>query len=146
MSCGRAELSGRVLRVGVRLPDAPGRIGDYLADSTALEAGGADSIWLDISTEASIEPWILLGSSAAVPRRVRLGIRVGPAAGLPATVDKLMRLSGGRVVVGARYGRKRIEGEGERRPFSSSTSAPVSRSASPFGKPDQPQPKHRTAH
>jgi hypothetical protein len=31
MSCGRAELSGRVLRVGVRLPDAPGRIGDYLA-------------------------------------------------------------------------------------------------------------------
>jgi Luciferase-like monooxygenase len=95
-----------VLRVGVRLPDAPGRIGDYLADVTALEAAGADSIWLDTSTEASVEPWILLGAIAAVTHRVRLGIRVGPAAGLPTTVDKLMRLSGGRVVVGVRSGRE----------------------------------------
>jgi hypothetical protein len=95
-----------VLRVGVRLPDAPGRIGDYLADVTALEAAGADSIWLDTSTEASIEPWILLGAIAAVTHRVRLGIRVGSEAGLPVTVNTLMRLSGGRVVLGTRPGRE----------------------------------------
>jgi Luciferase-like monooxygenase len=95
-----------MLRVAVKLPAATGRIGDYLADVTALEAAGADSIWLDTSTEASIEPWILLGAIAAVTHRVRLGIRVGSAAGLPATVDTLMRLSGGRVVVGTRPGRE----------------------------------------
>jgi len=45
-----------VLRVAVRLPIAAGRIGDYLADVTALEAAGADSIWLDARTAASSSP------------------------------------------------------------------------------------------
>jgi alkanesulfonate monooxygenase SsuD/methylene tetrahydromethanopterin reductase-like flavin-dependent oxidoreductase (luciferase family) len=95
-----------MFRVAVNLRDAPGRIGDYLADVTALEAAGTDSIWLDTSTEASIEPWILLGAIAAVTHRVRLGIRVGSAVGLPVTVDTLTRLSDGRVVLGLRPGRE----------------------------------------
>lgn len=95
-----------MLRVGVRLPAAPGQIGDYLADVTALEAAGADSIWLDTSTEASIEPWILLGAIAAITHRVRLGTSIGSAAGWQAAVDTLVRLSVGRVVVGMRPGRE----------------------------------------
>lgn len=93
-----------MIRVAVKLPDASGRIGDYLADVSALEAAGADSIWLDTRMEASIEPWILLGAIAAVTHRVRLGIRVGSAATWPAAVDTLVRLSGGRVVIGTQHG------------------------------------------
>jgi alkanesulfonate monooxygenase SsuD/methylene tetrahydromethanopterin reductase-like flavin-dependent oxidoreductase (luciferase family) len=93
-----------MLRVAVKLPAATGRIGDYLADVIALEAAGADSIWIDAGTEASTEPWILLGAIAAVTHRVRLGMSVDSAAGWPAAVDTLGRLSGGRVVVGMRPG------------------------------------------
>jgi hypothetical protein len=93
-----------MLRVAVKLPDASGRIGDYLADVTALEAAGAHAIWLDARNQESVEPWILAGAIAAVTHRVRLGISIGSAAGWPAAVDTLGRLSGGRVVVGMRPG------------------------------------------
>jgi hypothetical protein len=93
-----------MLRVAVKLPAATRRIGDYLADVIALEAAGADSIWIDASSEASTEPWILLGAIAAVTHRVRLGISVDSATGWPAAVDTLGRLSGGRVVIGMRPG------------------------------------------
>jgi hypothetical protein len=95
-----------VLRVAVKLPSAPGRIGDYLADVTALEAAGADSIWLDATNDESIEAWIHLGAIAAVTHRVRLGMTLGDAAGWPAAVDILGRLSSGRVVVGMPPGRE----------------------------------------
>ncbi len=95
-----------MLPVAVKLSAASGRLGDYLADVTALEAAGAHAIWLDARTEASTEPWILLGAMAAVTYRVRLGINVGSAAGWPAAVDTLGRLSGGRVVVGVPPGRE----------------------------------------
>ena len=95
-----------MLRVAVKLPAAPGRIGDYLADVTALEAAGADSIWLDARNDASTEAWIHLGAIAAVTHRVQLGVTVGPAAGLMAAVDTLGRLSSGRVVVGMPPGRE----------------------------------------
>jgi hypothetical protein len=95
-----------VLRVAVRLPAAPGRIGDYLADVTALEAAGADSIWLDATDEDSTEPWIHLGAIAAVTHRVRLGVTLGPQGGRSAAVDLLGRLTSGRVVVGMPPGRE----------------------------------------
>ncbi|HEV2030349.1 MAG TPA: hypothetical protein VGS16_17755 [Candidatus Dormibacteraeota bacterium] len=44
-----------MLRVAV-LPAATGRIGDYLADVIALEAAGADSIWIDAGTQALPNP------------------------------------------------------------------------------------------
>ena len=89
-----------MLRVAVKLAVAPGRIGDYLADVTALEAAGADSIWLDATNEASTEAWIHLGAIAAVTHRVRLGVTVDPTGGWPSGVDVLERLTSGRVVVG----------------------------------------------
>ena len=93
-----------MLRIAVKLPAAGGRIGDYLADVTALEAAGADSIWLDAwtgtSIEAATEGWIHLGAIAAVTHRVRLGMILDSGAGWPAAVDALERLTSGRVVVG----------------------------------------------
>lgn len=94
-----------MLRVGVKLPAATGRIGDYVADVSALEAAGADAIWLDATTPASPEPWILLGAISAVTHRVRLGAMVDSGAEWPPAVDCLTRLSGGRVVVGVPPGR-----------------------------------------
>jgi hypothetical protein len=88
-----------VLKVGVKLPEATGRIGDYLADVTALEAAGADSIWLDAGAANDIEPWILLGAIAAVTYRMRLGVKGGSEAQYLAALDTLQRLSGGRMVV-----------------------------------------------
>ncbi len=95
-----------MLRVAVRLPAPEGRIGDYLADVTALEAAGADSIWPETSTGPSPEPWILLGAIAAVTHRVRLGLSAGSEASWPDTIATLGRLSSGRVVVGVRPGRE----------------------------------------
>src|SRR5258708_17194535 len=95
-----------MLRVAVRLPAPEGRIGDYLADVTALEAAGADSIWPETSTGPSPEPWILLGAIAAVTHRVRLGLSAGSDASSLDTVATLRRLSSGRVGVGVRPGRE----------------------------------------
>jgi len=101
-----------MLRVGVKLPAATGRIGDYVAEVSALEAAGADSIWLDAMTRPSPEPWILLGAMAAVTHRVRLGTMVDSGVEWLSAVDSLQRLSGGRVVVGIPPGsdlKQRIE-------------------------------------
>jgi alkanesulfonate monooxygenase SsuD/methylene tetrahydromethanopterin reductase-like flavin-dependent oxidoreductase (luciferase family) len=102
-----------MLRFGVKLPAAAGRMGDYLADVTALEAAGADSIWLDDKEMSSdvaipelpIDTWIVYGAMVAVTHRVRLGLTLGSSSAWPpvlfaAGVAALGRLSGGRVVVG----------------------------------------------
>jgi len=94
-----------MLRVAVKLPAPAGRIGDYLADVTALEAAGADSIWPESGLGSSTEPWILLGAVAAVTHRVRLGLSAGSEAGWLDAVANLGRLTSGRVVVGVRPGR-----------------------------------------
>lgn len=101
-----SSYSDRMLRVGVKLPAATGRIGDYVAEVSALEAAGADSIWLDATTPASTEPWILLGAISAVTHRVRLGTMVDAGAEWLPAVRSLGRLSGGRVVVGIPPGRE----------------------------------------
>ncbi|HEV2032846.1 MAG TPA: LLM class flavin-dependent oxidoreductase [Candidatus Dormibacteraeota bacterium] len=101
-----------MLRVGVKLPAATGRVGDYVAEVSALEAAGADSIWPEIAAPASPEPWILLGAISAVTHRVRLGTMIDSGAAWPLAVDSLARLSGGRVIVGMASGgdlEKRIE-------------------------------------
>lgn len=95
-----------MLRVAVKLPPALGRIGDYVADVTALEASGADSIWIDASGASSTEPWILLGAIAAVTHRARIGIILGSVDRWPDAVDILGRLGGGRVAVSVSPGRE----------------------------------------
>lgn len=95
-----------MLRVAVRLPATIDDIGEYLADVTALEAAGADTIWVD---DTALDPWTVLGALAAVTHRVRLGCRITSTAPWPSTtlgprVTTLQKLSRGRIVVGLPLG------------------------------------------
>ena len=90
-----------MLRVAVKLPAAVDDVGDFFADVTALEAAGADTIWLD---DTALEPWVMLGAMAAVTHRAQLGClltsRWGANSRLRPAVVAVQKLSRGRVVVG----------------------------------------------
>jgi alkanesulfonate monooxygenase SsuD/methylene tetrahydromethanopterin reductase-like flavin-dependent oxidoreductase (luciferase family) len=80
---------------------------------TALEAAGADSVWLNEQTLSSPtsgpagalpEAWMVLGAMAAITHRMRLGVVLGSSAAWPPALfapplAALGRLSGGRVVI-----------------------------------------------
>ncbi len=88
-------------KVAVKLPVAFGEVGDYLADVTALEAAGADAIWLE---DAGSDPWVLLGALAAITHRMVLGCMMTspeewPAPQLGRAAGTLQTLSRGRIVV-----------------------------------------------
>ncbi len=91
-----------MLKVAVKLPALTGDVGEYLADVTALEAAGADAIWVD---DNALEPWVMLGALGAVTHRVGLGYRLTspdlwPAARLGPCAAAIQTLSRGRLVVG----------------------------------------------
>jgi len=74
-------------------------VGEYLADATALESAGADTIWLD---DSALDPWVVLGGIAAVTHRVGLGCMLAgafPSSSLAPAVAALHKLSRGRIVV-----------------------------------------------
>jgi alkanesulfonate monooxygenase SsuD/methylene tetrahydromethanopterin reductase-like flavin-dependent oxidoreductase (luciferase family) len=76
-------------------------VGEYLADVTALEAAGADTIWVD---DGALDPWSVLGAIATLTQRARLGCLLTsmshwPAWRLGACAASLARLSRGRLVV-----------------------------------------------
>lgn len=52
------------------MPPLSGSAGEYLADISALEAAGAETIWLDMG---GLDRWVVLGALAAATQRVRLG-------------------------------------------------------------------------
>jgi hypothetical protein len=84
-----------------------GSVGEYLADVTALEAAGADTIWVD---DVALDPWITLGAIAALTHRARLGCLLAsmgrwPASRLVPCATTLSTLSRGRLVVGLPAGR-----------------------------------------
>jgi alkanesulfonate monooxygenase SsuD/methylene tetrahydromethanopterin reductase-like flavin-dependent oxidoreductase (luciferase family) len=84
---------GAELRLG-------GDVGELFADARALEAAGADSLW--VLARDDQDPWIVAAALAATTWRARLVV-VG-AVDRPdarATVDRLSR---GRVVIGERTG------------------------------------------
>jgi alkanesulfonate monooxygenase SsuD/methylene tetrahydromethanopterin reductase-like flavin-dependent oxidoreductase (luciferase family) len=91
-----------MVRVGVQLPDEFDDAAEYLADARALEAAGADSLWID--RPSSHDPWMLTAAVAAVTGRVRLAVEVQPAAAPPPPVftqrlKTLHRLSRGRTIL-----------------------------------------------
>lgn len=61
----------------MRLPPLSGSGGEYLADVSALEAAGADTIWLDMG---GLDAWVVLGTLAAATQRVMLGCILAPGA------------------------------------------------------------------
>jgi alkanesulfonate monooxygenase SsuD/methylene tetrahydromethanopterin reductase-like flavin-dependent oxidoreductase (luciferase family) len=93
-----------MVRVGVQLPREFDDAAEYLADARALEAAGADSLWIDRASPPSHDPWMLAAAIAAVTGRVRLAVEVQPAAAPPSPVltqrlETLHRLSRGRTIL-----------------------------------------------
>jgi hypothetical protein len=81
------------LRIGVRL-QVGGDAGELFADAKAIEAAGADSLWVDA---ADGDPYVVLAALAAVTWRVRLVAR--GAAADDAARETCARLTRGRLVV-----------------------------------------------
>lgn len=81
------------LRIGVRLTPA-GDVGELFADAKAVEAAGADSLWIDA---ADGDPYVVLAALAAVTWRVRLVAR-GASSDVAAR-ETCARLARGRLVV-----------------------------------------------
>jgi hypothetical protein len=75
-------------------------VGELFADARALEAAGADSLW--VLARDDQDPWILAAALAATTWRARLVV-VG-AIDRPETRTTLDRLSRGRLVIGERAG------------------------------------------
>jgi hypothetical protein len=84
---------GAELRLG-------GEVGELFADARALEAAGADSLW--VVAREDQDPWILAAALAATTWRARLV--VVDAVDRPETRATLDRLSRGRLVIGQRTG------------------------------------------
>ena len=82
---------GAELRLG-------GDVGELFADARALEAAGADSLW--VLARDDQDPWILAAALAAMTWRARLVV-VG-AVDRPETRTTLDRISRGRLVIGER--------------------------------------------
>src|SRR5258706_10046361 len=82
---------GALLRLG-------GDVGELFADARALEAAGADSLW--VLARDDQDPWILAAALAATTWRARLVV-VG-AVDRPETRTTLERISRGRLVIGER--------------------------------------------
>ena len=81
------------LRIGVRLALA-GDAGELFADAKAVEAAGADSLWIDA---VDSDPYVVLAALAAVTWRVRLVARGAPAD--VAARETCARLARGRLIV-----------------------------------------------
>ena len=82
-----------VLLIGVRLTPT-GDAGELFADAKAVEAAGADSLWVDA---ADGDPYVALAALAAVTWRVRLVAR-GAVADVAAR-ETCARLARGRLVL-----------------------------------------------
>jgi hypothetical protein len=81
------------LLIGVRLA-ATGDAGELFADAKAIEAAGADSLWVDA---VDGDPYVVLAALAAVTWRVRLVARGAPSD--IAARETCANLARGRLVV-----------------------------------------------
>ena len=93
---------GLVAKVAVVLPAMTAEVGDYLANVTALEAAGAYAIWVE---DTGPDPWVMLGTFAAITYRLVLGCLITspadwPAARLDRAARTLQTLSRDRIAVG----------------------------------------------
>jgi hypothetical protein len=100
--------------VGVELSSPGADPGTWLAEATAYEAAGVDSLWV---LGGDADPWVLLGALAAVTWRVRLGMlpEAGAAPAAGAACDTLALLSRGRLIIaraGAEEGALEVEAAG----------------------------------
>ena len=90
---GTTQPAPPALLIGVRL-SATGDAGELFADAKAIEAAGADSLWVDA---VDGDPYVVLAALAAVTWRVRLVAR-GAASDIAAR-ETCANLARGRLVV-----------------------------------------------
>jgi hypothetical protein len=95
-----------VPRIGVKLPAGITRFGEFLADITALEAAGADSIWLDAGSNPSPVQLIQVGAILAATHRVGVGLITSSASTTygGAALATIQSLSSGRALTALRSG------------------------------------------
>ncbi len=104
------------LRVGVRF-SLLGHPGELFADARAVEAAGADSLWIDA---VDGDPYVALAALAAVTWRVRLFARGAAGPGR----ETCARLSRGRLVIAEECAEKWVES-----PFPAGRDVPRPRSS-----------------
>ena len=95
-----------MLRIGIKLPPGIARLGEFVADVSALEAAGADSIWLEADAHPPVDWFIEVGALVAITHRVGLGLIASPPPSeqLVAALDAIHNLSGGRGLAALRSG------------------------------------------
>ena len=97
------------MKVGVLLPSRFEDAGDFLADARAMEAAGADSIWLEEGD--GYDAMLALAAIAAVTGQLRLGLIVPE--GSPSLsrrgLETLQLLSRQRVITGGNERWRRVE-------------------------------------
>ena len=88
------------MKVGVLLPSRFEDPGEFLADARAMEAAGADSVWMEEGD--GHDPMLALAAIAAVTGRLRLGLIRGskplPNVELDRRMETLQQLSRHRVI------------------------------------------------
>jgi len=88
------------MKVGVLLPSRFEDPGEFLADARAMEAAGADSIWLEEGE--GYDPMLALAAIAAVTGQLRLGLirnsTPRPNVDLDRRMETLQHLSRQRVI------------------------------------------------
>jgi len=90
-----------VLRISVRLDPALLERGELLAEASALEAAGVDTLWLP-EESGGLDGAVLLAGLAGSVRRARLGLELGPQhPGWHRRAGTLQLLSRGRLVLSA---------------------------------------------
>lgn len=111
----------RAVKVGVLLDQQPAKLGEWLADAAAFDAGGADALWVDLrtdQTEPELDALALAAALAAVTFRARLVVALSEAdivvAGIARTLDTVGRLSYGRLdlIAGPSQGQDDRDGRG----------------------------------
>jgi len=89
------------MKIGVLLPSRFEDSGEFLADAQAMEAAGADSVWMEEGD--GHDPMLALAAIAAVTGRLRLGLIRGsaprPNVELDRRMETLQHLSRQRVIV-----------------------------------------------
>jgi hypothetical protein len=89
------------MKVGVIFPARFEDPGEFLADARAMEAAGADSVWMEDGD--GYDPMLALAAIAAVTSQLRLGlIGGGPGRGL----ETLQHLSRQRVITDSQRWRR----------------------------------------
>lgn len=82
-----------MVKIAVQLPAEFADAGEFIADVRALEAAGADAVWLHLTSPAH---WVLAGAAGALTERIRIRFFDADATAEPVAI--LQKVTGGRVV------------------------------------------------